>query len=131
MTYIEKTDAGPLDATPRQRLTRAERNLILERQANKCDACGETLIWLVLDNGAEVFGPMIDEHILPLDLGGSNDLSNRALYCVPCAKAKTREDMKRILKARRLRRKEAGEDTGKPKMKGRGFRRDPLSWRNA
>lgn len=101
-----RMDAGPkLEPTPgentkRKRLTRAERDLILTRQNNLCDKCHETLIWSMIGDTA-VFGPMIDEHILPLELKGSNDLSNRALYCVPCAKEKTKADLKRIAKAKR------------------------------
>lgn len=101
-----RMDAGPkLEPTPgentkRKRLTRAERDLILTRQDNNCDKCHETLIWSMIGDTA-VFGPMIDEHILPLELKGSNDLSNRALYCVPCAKKKTKEDLGRIAKAKR------------------------------
>ncbi len=29
------------------------------------------------------------EHLQPLALGGTDDLANKALYCIPCAKAKT------------------------------------------
>lgn len=111
----------PLNATPRKRLTKAQRAEILERQHDNCAGCGASLIWLTLDNGTIGYGPMIDEHILPVDLGGSNDLSNRELRCVPCARAKTREDRKRIDKARRLRRTEAGDVRPKRKIVGPGF----------
>ena len=65
----------------------------------------------------------IDEHVLPLDLGGTNDLSNRAIYLVECAKRKTREDRKRIDKARRIRKTEAGDVRPKRKIAGPGFDR--------
>jgi 5-methylcytosine-specific restriction endonuclease McrA len=102
MSRIAPQAKEAVEPTIRKRLSGFERDVLLHRQDNNCPRCGETLIWTRINNVA-VFGPMIDEHILPLDLGGSNDISNRALYCVPCAKAKTREDIKRIAKARRLR----------------------------
>lgn len=111
----------PLNATPRKRLTKAERAEILERQHDNCAGCGTSLIWLTLDNGTIGYGPMIDEHILPVDLGGSNDLGNRELRCVPCAKAKTREDRRRIDKARRIRKTAAGDVRPKRKIAGHGF----------
>jgi 5-methylcytosine-specific restriction endonuclease McrA len=123
MTRIESSLVRePQEATPRQRLTPVQRVSILARQHDLCAGCNETLVWTVIE-GKRVYGPMIDEHIVPLDLGGSNDLSNRELRCIPCAKAKTREDMKRIAKARRLRIKH-GPPELRPKaqpIRSRGF----------
>lgn len=62
----------------------------------------------------------IDEHMNPLGLTGTNDLANRRLFRLPCAKAKTVGDKGMIAKAKRL----AGETcTGEParKLQGRGF----------
>jgi 5-methylcytosine-specific restriction endonuclease McrA len=73
---------------------------------------------------------MVDEHVIPLELGGPNDLSNRALLCVACAKAKTRADRKAIAKVARIRRRQAGEEPTKQKIRSRGFPRDPLTWRD-
>jgi hypothetical protein len=51
---------------------------------------------------------MVDKHIVPLELGGSNDLSDRELGCTDCAKAKTRADREVIAKVARIRRHLAG-----------------------
>ena len=130
MSRIDPSPPEPVEPTERKRLTAAERATLLERQDHDCPTCGASLVWAVVD-GKPVYGPMIDEHIIPLELGGSNDLSNRELWCVPCAKAKTRADRKAIAKVARIRRREAGEERPKQKIRSRGFTRDPLHWKNA
>jgi 5-methylcytosine-specific restriction endonuclease McrA len=131
MSMIEPVDHEPVEPTPRRRLTRAERSLLLERQNDCCAGpCGKSLVWSVIDD-RPVYGPMIDEHVIPLDLGGSNDLTNRELLCVPCAKQKTRADRTAIAKAARIRRREAGEEPPKRQIRSRGFPRDPLHWKDA
>jgi hypothetical protein len=55
--------------------------------------------------GKPVRGPLVDEHLIPPELGGSYHLSNRALLYVPCAKAKTRADRKAIARVERIRRR--------------------------
>lgn len=125
MTRISSTmDHTPVDATPRKRLTLAERLTILARQDDLCAGCRETLIWTVID-GKSVYGPMIDEHIVPLWSGGSNDLSNRELRCVPCAKAKTRKEATERAKVMRIQAKLKPRDQW-PKaapIRSRGFQR--------
>ncbi len=131
MSMIEPTAHEPVEATPRKRLTRAQRIELLERQQHRCAGpCGESLIWSLVD-GKPVYGPMIDEHIIPLELSGSNELTNRELRCVACAKEKTRADRKVIAKVARIRRRLAGEERRKQKINSRGFPRDPLHWKNA
>ena len=131
MSMIERDVAEPVEATPRKRLTTAERAAILKRQQDRCAGrCRESLIWSVVD-GRAIYGPMIDEHVIPLELGGANDLSNRELLCVPCAKEKTRADRKAIAKVARIRRRQAGQERPKQKIRSRGFPRDPLHWKNA
>lgn len=44
----------------------------------------------------------IDEHVLALARGGSNDWDNRELRCEDCAKAKTKIDQKEIAKGKRI-----------------------------
>jgi 5-methylcytosine-specific restriction endonuclease McrA len=115
MSSRVESRSGTVEATPRKRLTLAEKHLLDYRQEGLCGCgCGEPL-----------WGALIDEHILPLELGGSNDLSNRALYLVDCAKKKTREDVRRIRKAARLRRDASPETRRKsPRpLRSRGFRR--------
>lgn len=125
MSQVEPTfEREPLDATPRKRLTPSQKAEILSRQDDNCAGCGTSLLWSATEDGQKVYGPMIDEHIIPLELGGSNDLSNRDLRCVPCAKAKTRKDVKDIAHVRRMRLKDRGEfPAAKQKLRGRGFDR--------
>lgn len=95
--------------TARKALTRTETILILQRQATGpilCGCgCGEEL--------EPVVEGVIDEHVLPRTLSERgfeserDDLGNRGFWRVPCAKAKTAEDMGRIAKAKR-----AGGETG-------------------
>ena len=130
MTQIAPQPRERVEATERRRLTPREKAILLERQHDLCGGpCGQSLVWMTLDNGTKVYGPMIDEHVLPLGLAGSNDLSNRAMWCVDCAKAKTREDIKRIRKAQRLERDNDPETRRRSKfrLRGRGFGgKDPL-----
>jgi 5-methylcytosine-specific restriction endonuclease McrA len=128
MTMIEPPANDPVGAVERRKLTAAERRTLLERQGFFCAAC-PTKLTLEVEGGV-VLGAMVDEHIIPLALGGSNDLSNRELRCPACAKAKTLKDMKAIRKAERIRRRLRGEEALKQPIRSRGFPRDPLSWRN-
>ena len=52
--------------------------------------------------------PFIDEHIIPIALGGSNDRSNRGIAHIACAKVKTARDQKMIAKSLRVRAKHLG-----------------------
>ena len=121
--------SDPVAGTPRKRLTVADKVNILERQHYLCAACGESLCLLdepgTFIGRIRIYAPMIDEHIIPLELGGSNDLSNRELRCVPCAKAKTKGDQGDIARAKRRQAKNDGTRKRKgPRLKGRGFRKD-------
>jgi len=130
MSRIAPGPPEPVEATPRKRLTSEERAALLERQQHRCAGpCRESLARSLV-GGKPVLGPMVDEHRVPLELGGSNDLSNRALFCVACANQKTRADRKAIAKAARIRRRLAGEERPKQKIESRGFPRDPWHWRN-
>ncbi len=130
MSRIDPSPPEPAPATERRRLTAAERATLLSRQQDRCaGACQESLVWSLRD-GRPIYGPMVDEHVIPLELGGSNDLTNRALFCVACAKAKTHADRKAIHKAARIRRRLEGDERPKAKIRSRGFPRDPLTWRD-
>jgi len=128
MTMIEPPPREGVEITPRQRLTADERRTLLGRQAYVCASC-PTKLTLEIE-GRVVLGAMVDEHIIPLGLGGSNDLANRALLCPNCAKAKTLKDLRAIRKALRIQRRLNGENPPKQRIRSRGFRRDPLSWRD-
>lgn len=75
---------------------RAEASL---RAKDKCEKCNANI----------KYKPRHFDHDIPADLGGTNDLNNCSVLCIPCHKAKTKsQDMPRITKGRRIRRREAG-----------------------
>lgn len=88
----------------RRPLTRIEIITLAVEQGGKCGCgCG-----IKLDAVRE---GVVDEHVVPLELTGTNDLRNRALYRKPCAVEKTKADHGAIAKAKRL----AGETCQGPK----------------
>lgn len=112
----------------RKALTRTETILICQRQAGApilCGCgCGEPL--------DPVNEGVIDEHVIPRKLAergfeAERDvLGNRSLWRLPCAKAKTAEDLGRIAKARaqggetgqRARREKRGGGSIKSRVNG-------------
>lgn len=111
MTFIEKTQSGPLEPTPRKPIPRTWGRALGWRCARCTDA------------GVEY------DHILPLELGGKHALENIQLLCRECHRVKTALDIKRIAKARRLRRDADPTTRRQPvrKLRGRGFQgKDPL-----
>jgi 5-methylcytosine-specific restriction endonuclease McrA len=120
---------GQDDTAPRQRLRADQRRALLKRQDFRCAACPEPLVVEV--DGRRLLAAMVDEHVLPLALGGSNELANRELRCPACAKAKTSKDLRAIFKVKRIQRRQRGEEPAKQKIRSRPFPRDPLSWRDA
>jgi hypothetical protein len=110
-------------------LTKAQRRELLERQGYLCGCgCGASLRATI--NGEVMLAPMIDEHIKPLWGGGTNDLSNRAMWAVECSARKTRREATERAKVLRIRRRLAGEERPKQAIRSRGFARDSLSPRN-
>lgn len=97
----------------RKPLTRKQFAELLLRQEGRCGCgCGERL----------QADQIVDEHLVPLDCLGSNDISNRALYRKACAQRKTdEEDKPRSAKGRRLR-EEAGQ-LARRKKHGSFFRK--------
>ena len=77
----------------RRRLSRVEFAQLMLDQEGRCAACREKL-------RADL---IVDEHLVPLDQLGTNDLSNRALYCTACARSKTEDDQAEIRHGRRVR----------------------------
>ena len=63
------------DKTPRSKLPESVRKYVLDRDTNQCQSCG-TQKALTID------------HIIPLNLGGSNDLSNLQTLCQSCNSSK-------------------------------------------
>jgi hypothetical protein len=106
----------------RKTLTRKQLIVLMLEQEGRCGCgCG-----VKLDPMTE---GVIDEHMNPLGLTGTNDTGNRRLLRKPCAKAKTDDaDMPRITKARRQAR-EVGQQArrakrDKPLIVSRGFQKD-------
>jgi 5-methylcytosine-specific restriction enzyme A len=63
----------------------------------------------------------LDEHIKPLGMGGTNDMSNRGPAHIDCAKAKTKDDKGQIAKAKRREAKHIGAKQPKQTIKTRSF----------
>jgi len=103
----------------RRPLTRAEFGQLMIDQEGRCACgCGEKL--QPMGEG------VIDEHRVPLALGGSNDLSNRELWRKPCAAVKTAgRDAPAIAKAKRQSgekgQRARREKRGGSSIKNRGF----------
>lgn len=112
----------PFEPTPRRALTQKEKLSVLLSQQGKCAACKERFALVDLEF----------DHVLPIALGGSNDLANFEALCGPCHRAKTAGDVKRIRKADRQRRAYEGTKPQRgPKLKGGKLGRyDPLHWRH-
>lgn len=89
----------PVIPERRRPLTRAQRLRMHDEHGSKCVICLETI---------PAGEPFIDEHVIPLALGGSNDTSNRGPAHVGCAKIKTQRDQRMIAKAKRQRMKHLG-----------------------
>jgi len=104
MTDVATTKRKPL--SPRARL------MMFELHRGICVICKQPI------RSGEKW---IDEHITPLGLGGSNDMSNRGPAHVKCAEAKTGEDIPRIAKAKRSKMAALGIKKDGPKIDNRGF----------
>jgi hypothetical protein len=79
----------------RKQLTRAQIAELTLRQMGKCLRCSERLDFAT--NGA-----VIDEHLRPLADGGTNETSNRAFFCKPCATPKTAKEARDRGKSKRI-----------------------------
>lgn len=100
---------APVQIEKRKPLTRAEFGQLMVDQLGRCDCgCGEKL--------QPMTEGVIDEHRVPLALGGTNALENRHLFRKPCALAKTTGDVARIAKAKA----QAGETGQRARRERRG-----------
>jgi len=88
-------DAKPdyLEVQDRRPLTKWEFATLFLKQEGKCAVCGSRL----------ERGKVRDEHLHALNLGGGNELTNRALWCLDCTKPKDATDKAAIAKGKRLR----------------------------
>ncbi|RMD90729.1 MAG: HNH endonuclease [Alphaproteobacteria bacterium] len=84
----------------RRSMSRTRRLRIFEAASGICHICGQRI-----DGTRE---PWEVEHIVPIQLGGEDEDANCAPAHVACHRAKTREDVARIAKAKRVRAKHLG-----------------------
>lgn len=105
----------PVEIHARKPLTKRQRAQLALDQDGKC-GCG---------CGNKLDAKAIDEHIIPLWCGGTNDLDNRKLYAFDCAKRKTAKEATERGRVKRLIAKESPETRKPPKMKSGGFRPKP------
>lgn len=98
LSIIPEPDRSTVERKP---LTAKQRAELALAQGGRCGCgCGEKL-----DHARE---GTIDEHMNPLGLTGTNALSNRKLFRLPCAKSKTVVDKGAIAKAKRIEARDTG-----------------------
>lgn len=109
----------------RQPLNMRQKQLLLDKQQNLCavKACRAPI-----GEGK----PFEDDHWIPLHLGGTNELNNRRLICIPCHKAKTKAEAKSRGKVRRIkygRTRKSAPMPGSRKSKIKKHFDGSISWR--
>lgn len=105
--------------TTRKPLTARQKVKLHEDQKGICPLCDRLMV-----PGEK----LIDEHLTPLGLGGSNDLGNRALVHATCAYAKTfgaEGDIAKIAEAKRRKARSLGLIAPKRKIQSPGFAKAP------
>lgn len=106
----------PVDIERRKPLTKKQRAELAVRQEGLCGCgCGKKLNHLTEGT--------IDEHVLPLWCGGTNDLDNRQLWRKPCAAKKTAQEAKERGHIKRIIKKSDPATRKPPRLKSRGFDR--------
>jgi hypothetical protein len=98
----------------RENLNRMEFAYLAVEQGGLCGNCEAPLTFLTPRS-------VRDEHIEPLWCGGTNELSNRQLWCLTCAKAKDKREAPKRAKARRLN-GETGQKKRRDERKAKGKR---------
>jgi 5-methylcytosine-specific restriction enzyme A len=101
----------PID--DRTRLTRKQIAVLFLSQDGLCPLCS-----MKLHTKGHVPVSFIDEHMLARGIGGSESMDNRALVCIPCAKAKTVADKGAIEKCKRVRDRHIGAKRSRNPMPG-------------
>jgi 5-methylcytosine-specific restriction protein A len=108
-----------VSTTPRKPLTPRQRLKMFEAHAGLCVLC----------KGKITDAAWIDEHVIPLNLGGSNDLSNRGPAHKVCADAKTHGKDGDIAKGAKAKRQKIAAVVGKAepvkKIESKGFPAKP------
>jgi hypothetical protein len=96
----------------RKRPSRWLKDQVLASQNHRCLGCDKPLADVEFD------------HVVPLSLGGSNQIDNWAALCPRCHRRKTSDDLRRLAKAKRQRRY---HETGKSRAP-RSMRRISGVW---
>lgn len=78
---------------PRERLSDRERTRLFLEREGRCHRCTRKI------TAGETW---IDEHLVALENGGSNEWSNRVLTCLFCKPAKDGEDHRKAAHAKRV-----------------------------
>lgn len=119
MARLYRAEEADVGTTARKALTPTQRLKMFEAHKGMCVLCGIKI---------QAGEPWIDEHLVPLSQGGSNDLSNRGPAHKPCADAKTHGkagDLAVAAKAKRQKMRHLGIAKAKRPLEGRGFDKAP------
>jgi 5-methylcytosine-specific restriction endonuclease McrA len=84
----------------RRSFTRLQRIDVLHANGGLCHHCGE-----IINTAREKFEI---EHVLPIALGGADDFTNTKPIHLHCHRKKTRDDIRKIAKAKRVKAKFEG-----------------------
>lgn len=113
---------SPVRIHKRQRLSLRARIRMHDEHGAKCIVCPYPIL------PGERF---IDEHDLPLAMGGDNSRENRGPAHIVCARIKTKQDLRDIARADRVRAKDLGIKLrkGRPIQGGRNDHRKKTFYR--
>jgi len=110
----------------RKPLTRLEFARLALAQDGKCAKCADRLDFIKPRQ-------IVDEHLHPLADGGGNEMDNRALYCVDCAKNKTLKEVTPRARSKRYAEGRTQADkrkaAGGSRIKSRGFQKPPPGYK--
>ena len=97
------------EPTKRKGFTPSQRLAVYERARGSCERCNDTLtdVWHI-------------DHRVPLAQGGDHHMRNWQALCISCHRIKTKGDVSKIAKTKRLIRNET-EPKKPSRLKGRGF----------
>ncbi|MBD8906852.1 HNH endonuclease [Methylorubrum zatmanii] len=120
MSRLYRAEEADVGTTARKALTPTQRLKMFEAHKGMCVLCGRKI---------QAGEPWIDEHRVPLSMGGSNDLSNRGPAHKPCADAKTHGkdgDLANAAKVKRQKMRHLGisQPKGRP-LTSAGFQKAP------
>jgi len=97
------------EPTKRKGFTPAQRRDVHERARGSCERCNDTLteVWHI-------------DHRVPLAQGGDHHMRNWQALCISCHRIKTKGDVSKIAKTKRIIKKETAPRSPS-RLKSRGF----------